>query len=260
MPQLGPQYDLASRIAALEDQVRRIQSNGLGQAFSSTQSDGTVGMQIGQSQGGSGSTAMVFYQGSTTPRDPNTGLHKALLYIGELFAGGVSVDSGALAYRPDGSQSLVVGNRGVQILDKLGNTVLASDEYGTAPTGKGLNSPQISYGIPLINDATKWPQTTATSMSEVSILSFPALHAQMTWTGYVYCPAGSTGQVQVQINSGANGAVHTVGAGFSNFTETIPLGTWGFQQVLALTGNAAVTSGPGPISFGIFGVWGQGSS
>jgi hypothetical protein len=259
--QLGPQYDLAARLAALEDQVRRMQSNGLGQAFSSTQSDGSVGMQIGQNPNGSGATATQWYQGPTTSRDPNTGLHPGLAYIGELFSGGVSVDSGAIFARPDGSTSMVIGNRGVQIVDKFNNTVVGTDEFGASPTGKGLAYPLIGYGPALPSVGTNWPSTTAASLSSVAILSFPAQHAQVAWSGQVYCPAGTTGQVQVQINNGAAGPVHSCGAGYTTIgPELIPLGTWGVRQGLTLTGLAAVTSGAGPIYFGINGVWGQGSA
>lgn len=258
--QLGPAYDQAVRLRNLEERLARLEGNELGQAFSTTQSDGSVGMQLGQYAGNNGANAMLFYQSTDTPRDSQTGQHPTFLYVGEVYSSSGPNHAGAVFFRPDLSESAVVGSSGLQILDKVGNRVVGSDEYGTSPSGKGLNSPWVSCGAPIANDVAKWPQTTSASLVNVSILSFPTQHANITWTGQAYCPTGTTGQVQVQLNSGAAGPVHTVGSGFTTITETIPLGTWSFQQVLALTGNAAVTAGAGPIYFGIYGVWGQGSS
>lgn len=263
MPNLGPSFDLASRLAAIEDQLRRMQANPLGQSFSATQSDGSVGMSISQDIQGDGGTLTRWYQGPTTGRDPSTGQHPLLAYIGQVFVGGAPVDSAMIFFRPGGSASLLLGSRGVELLDTQSNQVFSTDEYGSSPSGIGLNTPWIPLGqpIPAVPSNAGWPGTSASSMTEVSLLTFPAQHAQLTWYGYAWCPAGATGQVRVQLNNGAAGAIHTVGAGFTPITETIALGagSWSWQEVLTLTGNAALTSGTGPIQFAIHGVWGRGS-
>lgn len=258
-PNLGPQYDLAARLSAVEDQLRRMQQNPIGQAFSATQSDGSVGWQV-YTDPTTGSQAMVFYQGPTTARDPNTGLHQALAYFGELFSGGVADDSGILFYRPNGATSAVVGNRGLQVFDAIGHQVFGTDEYGSSPSGQGLNTPWVGYGQPVSAGptGTGWPNTTSTSLAQVGFLQFPAQHAQITWYGATYLASGA-GKVQVTVNNGAAGAVHSVGAGFTYVNETVPLGTWSTHEVLQFAMNAAVTSGAGPIYFVVFGVWGCGS-
>lgn len=260
MPNLGPEYDAAVRLRAVEERLARLEANPYGQLFSATQSDGSVGMQISQNAGGAGATAMVFYQGPTTSRDPSTNQHPTLLYVGELFSGGVSIDSGARWNRPDGSAAEVIGNRGVQIYDPHGHQVIATDEYGASPSGQGLNSPWVGYGPVVSNNALNWLNTTSSSLVNIGQLAFPAQHANIAWSGSAYCPAGTTGQVQVALNSGATSAVKSVAAGgFTTIDDTLALGTWSFQQVLTLSLAAAVTSGPGPIYTQIFGVWGKGS-
>lgn len=255
MPNLGPEYDLAARLAALEDTVRRMQANPLAQAFSMTQSDGSVGMELGQDPN-TGSGRWIVYQGTTTSRDPNTDQHPTLMYLGELVDGsGTLVDSGLILFRPDGSESIVIGNKGVGILDKHGDQIFTTDE-----TDKGVADPSLHLGQPVALGTGLWPNTTSTSLTGVSMLAFPAQQAQITWYGATYLPAGSTGEVQVTVNNGAAGAVKSVGAGFNYVgTETIPLGSgaWSWQEMLVVNGNAAVTSGPGPIYFQIVGVWGS---
>lgn len=254
MPNLGPQYDLATRLATLERLVAQLAANQIGQAFSATQSDGSVGMQVVQSTTGSGSTAMIFYQGANTTRDPNTGAHPRLLYIGELFAGGVSVDSGAIAHRPDAgnTQSLVIGNRGTQILDPLGHQVLATDEYGNSPSGEGLTSPILALASPVATGSSSWPKTNSTSLGTVAQSEFVAQHPHVWWVAQAVCDAGVNGSVQAQI-VGASGAVatgpaHTVtGTTFINISDTLvlPAGFW--RQTYAFEVQAQVTSGTGNI-------------
>lgn len=262
MPQLGPAYDLAKRLAALEDQVRRLVANQIGQAFSATQSDGSVGMQVLQDPA-TGGTAMTFYQGPNTPRDASTGQHPELMYVGELFTGNTPQDSGVIFQRPDATQSAVVGNRGVQLKDPHGNQVFTTDEYGTSPSQVGLNTPWIPLGQPISNSAgsTGWPNTTATSSSLVAFLNFPAQHSHITWSGIAFCPSGSAGQVQVQVNNGSAGATHSVGGGYTYLgPETFSLGSsWSWQEPLQVQCFANLTSGAGPVSFAVLGVWGCGA-
>lgn len=258
-PNLGPNYDLASRLSALEDQVRRLQANPIGQAFSATQSDGSVGIQIYQDPG-TGALNWVIYQGPNSPRDPDTGLHPIMAFLGQLFSHGSPIDSGIIINRPTGTQSAIFGNRGMQVLDTTGHQVVGTDEYGTGASGTGLNTPWIPLGQPVgaSPNGTGWPNTTSTTMAEVGLLAFPAQHSQITWYGITYLASGA-GSVQLALNNGAAGAVHNVGAGFTYLNDTMPLGTWYWQEVLQLTANAQVTSGAGPIYFAVLGVWGCGT-
>jgi hypothetical protein len=258
-PNLGPQYDLAARLSALEDQMRRMQANPIGQAFSATQSDGSVGIQIVQDPT-TGALDLVVYQGPSSPRDPNTGLHPIMAYLGQLVSQGVPVDSGAIFQRPTGVPSAVFGNRGLQVYDTVGHQVFATDEYTTSASGIGLNNPWIPLGqmVSASPNNAGWPNTTSTSMAEVGLLAFPAQHTQISWYGITYLASGA-GSVQLALNNGASGTVHNVGAGFSYLNDTMPVGTWTWHEVLQLTANAQVTSGAGPIYFAVLGVWGCGS-
>lgn len=258
--QYGPDYDFATRLRRIEDYLSRQMQNQIGQALSTTQSDGSIGIQIGQDSGGA--AGLTFRQGPGTPRDASTDQHDIFAYLGQIYSGGTLEDAGALFYRPDGSQSQVIGNRGTQIIDPHGHQVVTTDEYGSSPSQIGLNTPWLNLGQPQPLDASKWPQTTSTSLAEVSLLAFPAQHAQISWYGTTYCPAGTTGEVQVTVNNGAAGATHAVGAGFTNIgPETIPLGSglWSWQEMLQVIGNAQVTSASGYVAFMIYGVWGAGS-
>lgn len=259
MVQLGPAYDAAVRLAAIERRLSRLESNPIGQAFSATQSDGSIGLQIGQ-DAATGATAMVFRQGPATARDPNTDQHPQFVYLGQLYADGVLEDAGGIFSRPTGAESMVVGNRGTQILDPGSHVVFSTDEYGSAPSQIGLNTPWIPLGQPVTSGPTTggWPNTTSTSMASVAFLTFPAQHSHITWYGATYLASG-TANVQMTVNNGAAGAVQTVGSGFTNLSETFSLGTWSWQQVCQFAVNAEVTSGADPIYVSVQGVWGCGS-
>lgn len=244
MVQLGPQYDLAVRLSALEDLVRKLAGNQLGQAFSSTQSDGSLGMKIAQNLAGSGATALVFYQGPTTSRDPNTGLHPSLLYIGELFVGDTSVDSGAIFFRPDGSESMVIGNRGVQIIDTKQNTVVSSDETA----GEGMARPWIPLGTPGSFHFAHWPYTDSSGL--MAELFFSAQHPKVYWNASVAGDAGVTGDVTMSITvngTTVSSATYSYSGTQVNISETLtlPQPFYGYQAVLQINGE--ITGGTGKL-------------
>lgn len=246
VPNLGPQYDLAKRLSALEDRLARLEANPLGQAFSVTQSDGSVGLSIGiNPQDPSGSTALIFYQGSTTARDPNTDQHGEFLYIGELAAGGKLVDSGLIAYRPDGTESAVIGNRGVQILDTKGHTVVSSDE----DSGEGLARPWVPLPKPVSLDTSQWAGTTGSGIIAESF--FNAQHPKVHWNATAVADTGVSGTVQVTISCGAqsvSGASHSVTAGTPTYIdEVLVLPQPFFGQEWTFAVNAAVSSGTGEV-------------
>lgn len=247
MPNLGPDYDLAVRLKRVEDQLARMQENPLGQAFSATQSDGSVGWRVFQDPK-TGATAMIWYQGTTTARDPNTGQHPILQYVGELYSGGQFEDSGLLWYRPDATGSGVVGNRGVQLFDHKGNQVFATDEYGSSPSGEGLTNPRLHLPLPVATGTAQWPNTTATSWSAIARSIGVMQHSHVYWQGYGYAPAGTNAQVKLVINGTTTGQVWNVtGGSFTTISEEIALPSGFWSQMWAIEIQAQVTSGTGAV-------------
>lgn len=245
-PNLGPSADLAVRLANLEDQVRRLQQNPLGQAFSATQSDGSVGLQVYQDPT-TGSLNWVLYQGPNSTRDPNTGLHPIMAYLGQLFSGGVPVDSGVLFNRPNGVQSAVIGNRGVQIFDAKHNQVFATDEYASGSFGEGLQEPSIPIPLPVPVAVLSWPKTNTSGTLAES--SFRAQHSHVFYSGFGYCDAGTTGTVQVVIQDSTGATVATgtsyamSNAAVQGFGETLALPAGFFSAGYTMKVNASASGG-----------------
>lgn len=248
MVQLGPQYDLAKRIAQLEQLVAQLAANQLGQAFSATQSDGSLGMAMLQSTQGAGATQTVWYQGPNSPRDPNTGQHPLLVYIGQTVVGGVFSDNAVIFLYPSGVESMTVGAGGVGVLDTRGNVVFTTD----APSGQGLGRPWIPIQAPVVADASKWPSTTATSWGEIARSYVNEQHPKIQWAADGYCPTG-TGQVQMLVrdfsnNVMASGPVHTVSSGFGAWTDVLTLPDGFDLQDHYISVMAQMTSGTGSIA------------
>lgn len=245
MPNLGPGYDLATRIKRLEDRLDRLAANPLGQNFSARQSDGSVGLQIGQ-DGGTGATAMRFRQGTTTTRDPNTGEHPTLLYIGEVVSGGVYADSAAIFFRPNGSESAVIGNRGVQIIDASSNTVVSSDEN----SAEGLGRPWIPLPTPASTRFAHWPAANSSSASLMAECFFDGQHPKVYWNASVGGDPGVSGTVQMTISS-PSGSVSTASYSYSgtqvDIDETLVLPKPFFDVGFTLQILGSVTGGTGNI-------------
>lgn len=253
LPNLGPQYDFAARITALEDRLARLESNPIGQAFSTTQSDGSVGLSLGiDSQ--TGSFRWIVYQGSTTARDPNTAQHPALMYLGELVDGtGAFVDSGLIMFRPDGSESLVVGSGGVGVKDTAGNIVFSTD----ATSGQGLARPYIPAAFyPARNG--DFLTSTAASFETVWRAKLgkqqPKLYAEC-WA--FADTAGTTGQVQVMVNGvqlDATASVTNSAVTLFTFGPAAVAGAFGVTLNVEI--QAQRTAGTGNIQVGA--AWVQG--
>lgn len=250
MPNLGPQYDLAARIAALEDTVRRMQSNPLAQAFSMTQSDGSVGARLGQDPA-TGSAGWWFYQGTTTARDPNTDQHPPLMYVGEVFEGNVPVDSAVLFFSTSGvERGQIGGSIGTRFLDDKGNIAFNTDET----SGEGLAEPWLPLPMPAPTVLSAWPNTNATSWGTVAQNEFRAQHPKVWWTAYADADAGTNGQVRAVIIDAGTGSPVVTGTTFPvtggsviavSDTVTLPAGFW--AQAYSLQVQCQVTSGTGNV-------------
>lgn len=242
MPYLGPDYELAARLRRIEDQLSRLAANPLGQAFSSSQSDGSVGLVIGQYNGGSGATALQFFQGPNTPRDPNTNQHPLMLYIGQIEAGGVLEDNGVLMYYPSGTQLAALGQDGLVFSDPGGRVVVSNDQTAR----EGLARPWIPLGQPAPTLYALWPHSSVSGL--IAELFFNAQHPKVYWNGSVAGDAGVTGSVQMTITVGSHsvtGATHTFAGTQTNFSETLTLPQPFFDYTATVQINGTITGGTG---------------
>lgn len=261
-PQLGPQYDLAARLTYLEQRLARLEQNGLGQAFSSTQSDGSPGLAIQQATTASGATVTRWYQGPNTSRDPNTGLHPALMYIGQLVDGvtHTPLDNGVIVFYPDEAHQMVnLSPNGVQLFGNDGGQIFSND----TTSGAGLARPYLPYPHPGPTDALKWPTTSAGSWGEIARSLVNWQHPRVYVTGSVYAPTGVTGDAHVVLrdsnfNTLVTGATHTASnGGFANFGEYLTLPSGNNGQFGYISVEAQVSGGTGQVyadTQGIYGV------
>lgn len=203
MPQLGPDFDLAVRLARLEQQVAALQANPLGTAFGQTQSDGSLGFELAQDPN-SGGTALGFRHGPTSPfsdteSTPGTPQHPRFLYIGQLDSTKLPTtaitdnDAGFVLLRSDGSPLLIVTDTGgIQMFDRGGKLLLSTDE-----TNGGLAT-ATAYPPPLPN-ASLMSTVTAGTEQQLGYNQFINYHTQLTvgmsWSGL----SGSTFHCAAQI-------------------------------------------------------------
>lgn len=254
---LGPDFDLAVRLKAVEDAIARLQANPYGAAFSSTQSDGTEGLRIARDTA-TGATAMTFFQGPTTGifAYPDGAHHPVFLYMGQLDASKVPIavaydtDAGMVVCREDGVAMLVLSNNGgVQVLDKFGSLVLATDE-----TNGGLAT-SLNYPVPVTtspdgNGVMSWA---GGARQAVGFSNFVLYHTRVQWdasfqeqgSAQLVFTAPDLGDIgppivipEVDGQTWSNGA-----AGFTGIAEVIALpASWIGHQITAtvyLTGTGA---------------------
>jgi hypothetical protein len=202
-PNLGPQYDLAQRLSKLEQLVQALAGNQLGQAFSATQSDGSLGLTIQQNTAGAGSLGTRWYQGPNTARDANTGQHALLLYIGQLFVGGTPIDNGVLLYRANGGQIAALGAGGFEFHDLTssstsgGNIVVSTDQA----SGEGLATPWVALPTPVETGVAYWPHTNGSGVVAQSY--FHAQHPKVWWSASCTADAGTSGTVSLTLSNGS---------------------------------------------------------
>lgn len=238
-PNLGPQYDLADRLSRLEAQVRQLAGNQIGQAFSATQSDGSIGMQVRQNVTGNGSTATSWFQGPTTPRNPQTGQHPTLLYIGQIFSNGVPVDSGVLIYRPDGNQIGALGAGGFEWRDLSNQIVISTDQAAK----EGLATPWVSLPLPSATGVGTWPKTAGSGGIATSY--FHAQHPKVWWSASGYADPGTSGSVALTLACGSatvsTASYPVTGGQFTTIDTvlTLPQPFYGQAWTVSVTASAS---------------------
>jgi hypothetical protein len=254
MPNLGPEYDLAQRLARLERNLLAVTSQ-LAQAFSATQSDGSVGLSIQQQLSNAGATVTTWYQGPNTARDPNSGLHQALLYIGQLVVGGSASTSGVIAFRPNGKQIMVLGAGGFGLKDAQETLLIAPDETA----GWGIATPWIPLPPLQNSDTSKWPATTSSAWTTIAIGNAYIQHGKIRWNGFGFAPTGVTGKFRLLVNGQQYGSVFTATGGFVAIAEdiTLPAGS-NWQAGWEIDLQAQVFAGTGTVSGVAYGIYGRG--
>jgi hypothetical protein len=160
------------------------------------------------------------------------------------------------AFRPDGSVSLNVGNKGVGLIDAHGNQIFTESETAFG----GIKTPQMFIGGGGNTNISTWPATTNAGFTTIWSITTPINQPSLAWTAQGFAPAGVTGNFRITLNgttivswSATNSVV--VSANFA----AIPAGlTWGQPYTINL--DAQVAAGAGTVSAQIFGLWGTASS
>lgn len=257
MVQLGPDFDLAMRLKSVEDRLARLEANPLGEAFSTTQADGTEGLSIVRDTI-SGAVAMRLRHGPTSTVGAD-GQHPTFFYMGQLDSTILAPSdtnigkAGAVWLREDGTLIAVLGPAGVQLYDASGNPVVATDES----VGAGFGAPSweipLGYWNPTAPNRQFVALTTPTDCVEVQFtVKAPTVHL-----GYqISTDAATAGAWQwrvVTANGTVTGQAGVVTAGNSVVTSddiALPMSVGGFSlwnQVVTLICSANVTSGTGNV-------------
>lgn len=255
-PNLGPGYDFSVRLRTLEQLVRQLMQNQIGQAFSATQSDGSVGMQVRQNVQGAGSTALAFYQGPNTTRNAQTGMHPLLMYVGQLFVNGAPSDSGVLLYRPDGGQIAALGAGGFEFRElSAANQIAISTDQASR---EGLATPWLPLPAPQQTGIGNWPKTTTSGVIAQTYIH--AQHPKVWWNASAYADAGSSGSVSLTITCGSqsvSSASFPVSSGaFTSIDTVLTLPQPFFGQAWTVSVNASATGG-GNVYCQTFGFYGR---
>lgn len=271
MPNLGPDFDLAQRLARLEAAIAGIQANPLGTSFSQSQSDGSIGFQLAQDPD-SGGTALSVRHGPNSPfsdttSTPGTPQHPRFLYIGQLDPAKLPVnaivdtDAGFVLLRDDGSPSIIVTESGgVQVFDPNGALVLATDE-----TNGGLAT-SLSYPTPQPVTPSNGNSINTVGFTLVHQSTFINLHTRLVFDTVGNSNTGGGGTFNVAVENGAtfeviSGPGYSVPsglAGISAHDELVVPASWVGQQVVAFC-QATGGSG-GPTYVNVQNVYGIGST
>lgn len=247
MPNLGPDYDMAVRLKALEDRLARLEANPYGQALSMTQSDGSIGLSFHQDPT-SGAARLAVHQGPDTARDPATNQHPDFLYLGEGYINGTPIGAAMLLYYENSQLLAAFDSQGFELFDPQGNIIASNDQL----SGEGLGDPWLPLALPTATGVGSWPQT-ATS-GTIASAQFRAMHPKVQWSGVAYSDSGVTGTVQVTVTDGgghivASGQTYNLpGGSFVNYgfeVVSLPQPFWGSTYTLNIT--AQVTGGTGNV-------------
>jgi hypothetical protein len=206
-PQLGPDYDLAQRLAKLERLVAGLASENALDNASANQRDGTPGLTITQDAGGGLDLRVNHTDGGLGP----DGQHPAALKVGEYFdpAGG-SVGTGVGALRADTSTAFYVGrlfvgsNPTVSVFDDRGGAATIANPgnivFGTDGIAQwGLSNPWLSLGpsASTLVGGAGWQSLTNTSWTPVFDCFFVLQHPKVAYNVAFNVPAGLVGQFRV---------------------------------------------------------------
>lgn len=285
-PILGLLHALSDRLSKLEQKVQALATQPVLQHASAMQSDGTVGLKI--DRGPSGTTETIWYYGPGLPGGytPQDGFWPGFMYLGQLTSppgSGNHVGTGLITYRPDGSESMVIGNEGVGLLNPYGQQVLTTDtdnrgringyrpdgtlasQIGGAAngfydragnlllgsddtSGQGLARPWLPLPIPVDVNTANWPGTSATTWTNVSNANTLLQHPKVWFEAQGWAPAGVTGQFQFWFNGVPVGSVWSATGGYTTTNQTfaLPAG-WTFGGNGSLQIYAQVTAGSGTV-------------
>ena len=228
----------------------------VGQALSSIQSDGSLGWASFMDSS-TGATVSAWYQGPNTPGATQTnGQWPIFAVIGQLRSGGVSAGNGMVTYRPDGSGSMTVGNKGVGLLDKNGSVIWSESET----TFGGIKTPQLFIGGGSNTNAATWPGTNTAAWTTVWSAVAPINQPMIAWSAQAFAPSGVTGQFRITVN-GTSVVSWSAASGFASSAASanVPAGlSWGQPYTINL--DAQVTAGAGTVSASLYGLWGTATS
>ena len=210
--------------------------------------NGDVALQMNSISSGN----LVLYMGQDSLKD-GSGRSQESLYL----------------YRDDGSPALVLADLGtvpnhphqqaLQWYDRSGHTVFSDDTDG----GVGVARPHIPlYALQNTNTAT-WPNTNATTMTEIAAGYIEYQQPKLSWQMETYAPAGVSGTVELQVNGNTVGSTTVSGGGSGAFalwgdTKPMPSGLT-FGSVYPMSLSAQVTAGSGTISVQPYFLQGQGT-
>ena len=258
---LGPEWDLAHRLKQAEKVTAGLATQPVLQSASTTQSDGSVGLESTQTV--VGGTVLKLHYGPGTPTavvDPTNGQWPVFLRMGQTLVSGAASGSVFSLARPVGNAPLVIAGfntggqaTGFNVYDKAGNVVLATDET----SGFGLAGPWIPYPSPVDTNLAQWPGTTSTTLTIISSSGGFLQHPKMTFTVVGQAPSGVTGQFSVLVNGVQVGTTWNATNGFvtSIQTVTIPTPTW--EQILSIQVAAQVISGAGQLRAQVTSIYGR---
>lgn len=257
MVQLGPDFDLAVRLKALEDKVARLEANPYGDAFSTTQADGTEGLSITRDTT-TGAVAMRLRHGPATAVGAD-GQHPTFFYMGQLDSTILPPtdtnigQAGAVWLRSDGTLVAVLGPAGVQFYDADGNAVFATDES----VGAGYGAPSWEIPLGYWNPSAPNQQFVSNSTPTDCVMVQFLIKAPTVHLGYqITTDAATTGVWQWRIitsNGTVTGQAGVMTAGSSQVTSddiALPMLVGGFSlwnTVATLVLSMNTTSGTGRI-------------
>jgi len=245
---------LNQRIAGLQRQINELRAaSSLG---ASSIDEG--GLQVNAPEGvavNNGGGVVVNNGGAVIVNDTGA---RSIIWLGALPAGFNRADGSAQPgfafYREDGSLGLFLGDlnpatppykQAVQLLDRAERVVVADDTN----SGHGLAAPHI-VAYPMQNtNVNTWPGTTSTSWTQIANGFHEVQNPLLQWSIQLQADAGTTGQVQLQVNGSQIGTTQTVSGGFASWSPAVTALPAGIAvgMIPAISLQARVTAGSGSV-------------